>query len=97
MGLPNRSRETKFSGAKADREIFIYPAQLTTSRIGNLTRLIHITIAICIRTMTIHTYYTLILIAMKEHENRGKTKMNPTAARFCYILSGIGWVSALSY
>ena len=32
---------TKFSGANADREIFIYPVQLTTSRIGNLTWLIH--------------------------------------------------------
>ena len=47
MGLPNPSRETKFSGANnADMEIFIFPVQLTTSRIGNLTRLIH-TLAIC--------------------------------------------------
>ena len=38
--------ETKFSGANADRGIFIFPVQLTTSRIGNLTRLIH-TLAIC--------------------------------------------------
>ena len=29
MGLPNPSRETKFSGANADREIFIFPVQLT--------------------------------------------------------------------
>ena len=43
-GLPNLSRETKFSGANADREIFIFPVQLTTgSRINNLTRLIHTT------------------------------------------------------
>ena len=40
MGLPNPSRETKFSGANGDRKIFIFPVQLTTSRIGNLTRLI---------------------------------------------------------
>ena len=33
----NPSRETKFSGANGDREIFIFPVQLTTSRIGNLT------------------------------------------------------------
>ena len=46
MGLPNPSREDKFSGANADREIFIFPVQLTTSRIGNLTRLIH-AFAIC--------------------------------------------------
>ena len=52
MGLPNPSRETKFSGANADREVFVFPVQLTTSRIGNLTRLIH-TFALCV---TIHTY-----------------------------------------
>ena len=40
-GRPNLSRETKFAGANGDREILIFPAQLTTSRIGNLTRLIH--------------------------------------------------------
>ena len=40
MGLPNPSRETKFSGANGDRETFIFLVQLTTSRIGNLTRLI---------------------------------------------------------
>ena len=56
MGLPNPSREAKFSGANADREIFIFPVQLTTSRVGNLTRLIH-ALAICERTMTIHTPY----------------------------------------
>ena len=33
--------ETKFSGADGDRGIFIFPVQLTTSRMGNLTRLIH--------------------------------------------------------
>ena len=47
MGLPNRSRETKFSGANGDRGIIIFPVQLTTSRIGNLTRLI-LTLAITI-------------------------------------------------
>ena len=41
MGLPNPSRETRFSGANGDREKNIFPVQLTTSRIGNLTRLIH--------------------------------------------------------
>ena len=50
-GLPNPSRETKFSGANADREIFLFPVQLTTSRIGNLTRLIHTFAIICV---TIH-------------------------------------------
>ena len=46
MGLPNPFRETKISGAKGDGEISIFPLQLTTSRIGNLTRLI-LTLAIC--------------------------------------------------
>ena len=55
-GLPNPSRETKFSGANADREIFIFPVQLTTCRIGNLTRLIH-TLDIC----DDHTYILLYL------------------------------------
>ena len=37
-GLPKPSRETKFSGTNADRGMFIFPVQLTTRRIGNLTR-----------------------------------------------------------
>ena len=44
--LPNPSRETKFSGANGDREAFIFPVQLITSRIGNFTRLV-LTLAIC--------------------------------------------------
>ena len=40
-GTADPSRETKLSGANADREILIFPVQLTTCRIGNLTRLIH--------------------------------------------------------
>ena len=35
-----------------DRGMFIFPVQLTTSRIGNLTRLIHTLLYV----MTIHTY-----------------------------------------
>ena len=40
-GRPNLSRETNVSGANEDRETFIFPVQLITSRIGNHTRLIH--------------------------------------------------------
>ena len=54
-GLPNPSRETKSSGANGDRDIFIFPVQLTTSRIGNLTRLI-LTLAICDDHTYIYTY-----------------------------------------
>ena len=46
------SPEIKFSGANGDREEFIFSLQLTTCRIGNLTRLIH-NLAVCV---TIHTY-----------------------------------------
>ena len=48
----NPSRETNFSGAYRDREMFIFSVQLTTSRIGNLTRLIYTLLCV----MTIHTY-----------------------------------------
>ena len=41
-GRPNPSRETIFSGVNGDREVFIFPVELTTSRIGNLIRLIHV-------------------------------------------------------
>ena len=51
-GRLNPSRETKFSGTHGDRGIFIFPVQLTTSRIGNLTRLIHTLLYV----MAIHTY-----------------------------------------
>ena len=44
--------ETEFSGANGDREIFIFPVRLTTSRIGNLTRLIQT----LLNLMTMHTY-----------------------------------------
>ena len=55
MGLPNPSRKTKFSGANADREIFIFSVELTTWRIGNLTRLVH-ALATCV---TLHTCFSL--------------------------------------
>ena len=40
-GLPKPSHETKLSGANGDREEFIFPVQLTTTRIGSLARFIH--------------------------------------------------------
>ena len=46
------ARETTFSGANGEREIFIFPVQLTTSRIGTLTRLI----LLLLYVMNIHTY-----------------------------------------
>ena len=47
----NPSRETKFSGTHGDRGILVFPVQLTTSRIGNITRFIHT----LLNVMTIHT------------------------------------------
>ena len=52
MGRLNSSRETKSSGTHGDRGIFIFPVQLTTSRIGNFARLIRTLLYV----MTIHTY-----------------------------------------
>ena len=55
--LPNPSHETKFSGTNGDDgEIFIFSVPLTTSRIGNLTRLIYTLALWYVMTMTIHTY-----------------------------------------
>ena len=42
----------KFSGGDGDMETSISPVQLTTSRFGNLTRLIHNLLYV----LTIHTY-----------------------------------------
>ena len=53
--MPKPSRETKFSGADGDREIFIFPVQLTTSRIGNLTRLVR-TRLLYVMTIPIYIY-----------------------------------------
>ena len=62
-GRPNPSRETKFPSSNADREIFIFPVQLTTSRMSNLTRLIHTLLCIYIcgdhTCIYIHTYTRL--------------------------------------
>ena len=49
-------RETKFSGTHGDRGIFIFPVQLTTSRIGDLTRLIHTLLYVVTIHAYIHTY-----------------------------------------
>ena len=57
MGQLNPSRETKFSGTHGDMGMFIFPVQLTTSRIGNLTRLIHTLLYVMTLHRYIHTYY----------------------------------------
>ena len=62
MGRLKPSRETKFSGTHGNRGIFIFPVQLTTSRIGNLTRLIHTLLYICDDHTCIHTLLLDIII-----------------------------------
>ena len=53
------SRDQKFPGANWDRELFIFLVQLTTSRIGNLTRLI----LILWPYVTIHTYIVFLIFS----------------------------------
>ena len=64
MGLPNPSRETIFSGANADREKLIFPVQLTTRRMGNLTRLI-ITLATSIVYAMTQIHVVVVVFTLK--------------------------------
>ena len=65
------SRETNFSGTNAAREILFFLVQLTTSRIGNLTRLIHtLAIRMCDQT------YSVVQSSnesIKKTKNKAKT------------------------
>ena len=67
----NPSRETKFSGTHGDRGILIFPVQLTTSRIGYLTRL------------TIHTYIsgTYILLTQCYYHHEEVLSLQPMYVR----------------
>ena len=86
MGLPKPSRETKFSGANADREKFIFPVQLTTGRMGNLTRLIH-TLAICVTINNVGEkpavilYTTVIAIVVSYIQRVGRQPEKTTLHR----------------
>ena len=51
-GRPNPSRETKLLGTNGNREMFIFPVQLATRRVGNLARLIHTLLYV----MAMHIY-----------------------------------------
>ena len=48
----------KILGTHGDSGIFIFPVRLTTSRIGNLTRLIHTLLYVMTIHTCIHTTYT---------------------------------------
>ena len=58
------ARPNSFSGANGDRKTSIFPSQLSTSRIGTLTRLI-LLLAIC----DDHTYI-IILVANPARDNK---------------------------
>ena len=54
--------------------MFIFPVQLTTSRIGNLTRLIHTLLYV----MTIHTYiHTMVVDDARSFQESYDRKYNP--------------------
>ena len=53
-------------GANADRATFIFPFQLTMSRIGNHTRLVH-NLAICVTKYTyIHRHNRQVLLTADD-------------------------------
>ena len=79
-GTPNPSRETKFSGAKGDREAFIFPVQLITSRIGNHTRLVHTILYMIIIDTYIHTNGGTS--NMPTHTNSGPMVMQTGSTRY---------------
>ena len=65
--MPNPYRKTKLSGANGDREIFMFPVQLTTSRIGNLTRLIHtLAISVTIQRILLQKHVRCAVIASRN-------------------------------
>ena len=72
-GPPNPSREAKFSGANGDRGILFFPVQLTTSKIGKLTRSILIPLAIC--DDDDHTYLYLLRVLARSLRTSTSTTM----------------------
>ena len=65
-------RERDPSTPHGDRGIFIFPVQLTTSRIGNLTRLIHTLLYV----MTIHTYIHTCVYHHSEHTTQQRFRID---------------------
>ena len=66
-GRANPSRKAKVSGVNRNREMPIFPVQLTTSRIGNLTRLIHTLIYGMAIDTCVHTYVNIRGFRNKYH------------------------------
>ena len=59
---PRLARPNSQARTNADRDILIFPVQLTRWRTGNLTRLIH-TLAVCV---TIQPYMSVVLNTVRE-------------------------------
>ena len=57
-GTADPSHEIKFSGVNGDREVLTFPVQLTTSKIGNLTRLILLLLYVMTIQNAIQAYTT---------------------------------------
>ena len=70
----------QISGANVDREIFIFPVQLTTSRIGNLTRLI-LTLAI----LDDHTSVIAAFAVWGSFQNPLVTRLLPILCVTCFF------------
>ena len=66
-GTAEPIRETKFSGTNGDKEILLFSVQLTTGRIGNLTRSIH-TLHICDDHTYIHLYSAMFCVLRTIHD-----------------------------
>ena len=86
--LPSPSQETKLSGANGDREIRIFPVQLTTSRFGNLTRMIH-------TLMTTHTYILHLNIQHYRYmvTHIARVWINPVRLPILLVVSRTGKMS----
>ena len=77
------SRDQIFRHARGQGNI-IFPVQLTTSRIGNLTRLIHT----LLHVMTIHTYIKLIPPREDQCEWHRMTRMTgPDCVVMCNLIN----------
>ena len=67
------SRDQILRHVRGHRGMFIFPVPLTTSRIGNLTRLIHTLLYV----MTIHTYIHTLATCMAIHYVQFHLKYDP--------------------
>ena len=76
-GRLNPSRETKSSGAYGDRGTFIFPVQLTTSRIGNIARLSHTLLDGHTYIHTIHTYISIYIPTYNLIKYSSEVPRNP--------------------